>query len=426
MWPEKISKFIGVSVVATVALVHAPSPAVAARWIQVENQHFSALSNASKKKTMAVMQELEKFRVTVQAVTVGRIPEDAPRIPVVLIGSRTEFFRRYSPARGVVGYAVPIKGRSLLVMPAFDAGSMTMMTVRHEYVHALLRFQNMEYPKWLEEGIAELLATTIIHDDKFEYGVSSSRRDFAFNDNISLDLIISNQNDPHARDEYAVYWLLAHFILIGNDRFYVPKLESYLAKLKAGEESSAAFASAFGMSANELWDAKIREYRREMPYFTLRYDAGLMDTDFTVTDAPEDAVASTLSFLSAHVGRPKGQKVSRNAKRDIEGVWQPHRYEQDCADSLVDIRFSDNGDRLTLTQTGSGATGGEFTTVRAFDVKRMVRRIISVTERSPLDGNQAAETQSWNLRFLTDDRFCLRQPDWPDVWCRPSYVRCSD
>ncbi len=419
---------IAVSVVTTAGVIFASPPALAARWIQVENQYFTALSNASKKNTVAVLRDLEKFRVTVQTVTIGRIPANAPKVPIVLFGSKAEFFRQYVTGPGVIGYAVPIRDRALMVLPVFSTGSRTTRIIRHEYVHALLRFQNRQYPKWLEEGIAELLATSIIDDDTFEYGVPPEEKGLTFDEDVSLELILQNGDDPHARGEYTVYWLLAHFMLIGNERFYVPKLEEYLADLRAGEDSARAFERAFGMSADELWQTEILDYTQDMPYFSLPYDRELMDTEFTITDAPEESLSRTLEFLAAHVGRPKTEELPLRPADRLEGTWQVHQYEQDCRDSLIDIRFSDDRAKLSFTAVGRSEDESEpaESTVGEFDVDRINRRKIVFTQNVRSEDGQAADESFSELRFLGDRRFCLRRSDGDEERCRPSFVRCSD
>ena len=127
-------------------------------WHQYESTNFIANSSASEKKTLAMLENLEMFRAAVLQVANLRVPEFAPKTEVLIFRTKKEF-AALEPGKNVAGYALYHDGRFLIVMRASGRKAWATQLIRHEYSHILLGYKEFPYPRWYNEGFAELMST---------------------------------------------------------------------------------------------------------------------------------------------------------------------------------------------------------------------------------------------------------------------------
>jgi hypothetical protein len=270
-----------------------PVPAAQDPWFKYENSHFVAYSDAAESKVMALMDNLERFRGAVLQISHIKIPPSAPKTLVVITRDRSTF-SRLTPNRNTAGFAISDGTKTLIVLPAFGSTSWTHSVIRHEYGHALLRFMEFSYPTWYEEGFAEMVSATEFKNSgqEFTLGHAPERAMHPGNLSYNWDTLVSDDFKPHtiesrqqASSAYFQAWLLTHYTTLGDNGKNAQKLQLYFTFLKNGQTSESAFQHAFGKSASELWKSELKSYTKRIPNYVMRFNPGMLDTNFTRTAA---------------------------------------------------------------------------------------------------------------------------------------------
>ena len=276
-------------------------------WYRYESTYFIANSNASHKKTLAILTNLEMFRAAVSQVANLRVPDSAAKTEVLILRTKKEFD---ALGRGwnVGGFTAQHEGRFLIVMPAAFYKTRAMRLIRHEYSHVLLGHKDFPFPKWYDEGFAELVSTLRFREKNtaFIFGEPPPGIAFADGDAFDWNTLISEGWENHTMPPRLVHtaymqsWLLTHYVTLGNDFNNTPKLRQYFGLIKAGQSSLPAFEQAFGMDGNEIWRWKLKSYNQRL--FALVYDFRSHDlqTGFQRIDSDTEAVASLLDQLTDH------------------------------------------------------------------------------------------------------------------------------
>ena len=271
------------------------TPSLAAdTWYKYENQYFEVLSNAKEKKARKLINELEHFRASVVQVSNIRIPETALKTQVLIL-KNTKQYKKVAP-KNSAGYAMndPGNSQTMIVMPASGLVGSAKDVIRHEYTHAVLNYSSFEYPRWYSEGFCELMSTTTLSKDlsTFRLGEALPRAKTNRWPLYDWDELVSDDFKPHkikdpdeGSSAYSQAWILTHYFTLADMGANMPKLQTYFDLIKAGEDSNKAFITAFGSSASELWKSDLKKYWKRTPYYDLKFDPNLLDTDFEMTPA---------------------------------------------------------------------------------------------------------------------------------------------
>ncbi len=273
----------------------------AANWYRIENSHFDVLSDAKPRKVLKILDELERFRVATEQFVNIDIPEDAPRTRVTILRSRRAFYELVG-SQFVAGVMFDTPDGPMFVMssskPKYRYAWDPLEVMRHEYVHIISSYDDVRYPRWYNEGFAELLATAEIHDDYMLVGTydkanALSLYSWTVDDEMFED---GYRYEPH----YGWYWLFTHYLAFGSDR--QDELVEYLNLYAAGTPPLEAFYSAFGLSPSEMWKQEVHQYR-EIPVYRVPIDLSKANLDFVVSDADPDQVNKRMRFLEARFSR---------------------------------------------------------------------------------------------------------------------------
>lgn len=408
--------------------------AEAARWRQYDNGAFMALSDAGRRWTLALLEELEYFRAAVLQFASIQIPPDAPAVRVVIMASTREF-GDIARSRNTAGFMITTQDYPLIVMPVRQGSkAWREVVIRHEYAHVLLGYRDFQYPPWYEEGVAEMMSTTQFVDDRRAFTVGGPSPRLAGHFRISAagrpklrlsfdwDVLVSDAFEPHTVDDledassaYAQAWLLAHYATLGDELRNAYHLQEYFDRLRAGEASFEAFETAFGAPPSVLYDeGPLRDYSNRMPVYTMTLDADRLQLDFRVSDADAATVARFRAFLGARASVRDGAPPPADLLAALNGRWTALTPERDC-----DAAFGIEVDRSRLRLHASIAdTPAELAWtplpdegLRAFD---------------PAGGWADADgiPLSVELRYRGPDLLCVRRTDWGTDPCAGILWRC--
>lgn len=273
-------------------------------WHRYESTYLIANSNASHRKTLAILKELELFRAAAVQVLNLQVPESAEKTEVLILKTFKEF-RKLRPAN-VGGFAMRHNGRFLIVMPASGDLDWAKELVRHEYSHVLLGYSNLRYPQWYNEGFAELVSTVNFRNKNtaFTLGEPPAGIKYASGNNFNWNTLISEGFDhsmhrSKVSSAYAQSWLLTHYVTLGEDFSNTPKLHEYLRLINAGQPSLPAFEQAFGMNGKVLWTRKLKSYSKRLFYLVYDFSPSALHTDFESSGSDAAKVESLLDHLKA-------------------------------------------------------------------------------------------------------------------------------
>lgn len=302
----------GVIVIAMIAFT---APAQAREvwegtWLEARSPNFVVTSALRKASTVKLVQELEDFRTLVGAVTnAGTLQERVP--------TRVYVFKGPAPEVGltgnIAGYLRPGM-RSNYAAVRIINGLPLSHSLQHEYTHFLMRNQGHQaYPKWYDEGLAEVLGTVDLRNGRFTLGNASPGR--------MLTLSVPGAWMPYSRvvDDsqltklsaidngrfYAQSWALAHYLIYGKPKLdFSTALKGYLADRERGTPPVEAFEKAFHEDTATLGKT-IRGYLDHA-----RYSRGELNDPFdpgriSVRELTSDSVAAQLAGLSMATGRGK-------------------------------------------------------------------------------------------------------------------------
>lgn len=275
-------------------------------WYQYESTYFVANSDASKRRTLSILKELELFRAAASQAANLRVPESAPKTELLIIGNDAAF-RKLAMGSNVGGFVTRYDDRFLIVIPASGDADWDYSVVRHEYSHVLLGYSNYRFPQWYNEGFAELMSTIDFRARNTTFSFGEAPRRVKMTSFSGWNTLISEGFDRshHAKVSaaYLKSWVLTHYLMLGDDFANTPKLYEYLQRYNAGEPSLSAFEKAFGMDGNELAHRKLKIYVKRMPYVVYNFRPDTMDTDFQRSSSDIEAVESLLDALRARASK---------------------------------------------------------------------------------------------------------------------------
>jgi hypothetical protein len=421
-------KLLG-TLTALLSSLHAQSIAAADQtWHQYENRHFVAYSDAPDKKSRALLMELERFRGAVLQVGNFLIPESAPKTKVLVLADAMEF-SELAPSKYTAGFALRLNERTVIVIPISEEFVRAETVIRHEFVHALLRFKGFKYPTWYEEGFAELLSAMEFtkRGKSFTVGKATERAQYNGPLLYDWDKLVSDHFNPHsitgarhASSAYTQAWLLVHYTTLGDGFKNAQKLQQYFDLTKEGQSSIVAFKTAFGSSAGDLWRTELGAYAKGFSYYEVAFAADTLDEEFQHKLAEKAEVQFLIDYLRAYSIAFRNVEPPTDPLVKLPGTWDVLQIDKHC----------DDPGQIMLDKENSTLTFGHFSKNKqdewepetfTYELESSGHFFLLREENSMvLDGGY-----SWRLEMRGEGLFCFRRADWPDSRCGVIMTRCS-
>jgi len=285
------------------------------RWHMGTSPHFEVLSGASEKETRRLLIELERFRANVLGVfPLGEAQE--PKVRVYLFPSRRAF-RPYMPThegkpKEVAGYFIGGPDEVIVALqPEKEASEHEdpVELIYHEYFHLLTHTRGLEFPLWLEEGLAEVFSTLRVDGKHAEIGAPKELYAFVLSETSMLpteQLLGVDRSSPLYNEElrgslfYAQAWAFTHYLLCGTDKGNLENLAAYIERLRTpGVHAQRAFREIFGDDMRKF-DFALRQYLDGGRYRLRRLPARPFDESTVAvrpaTDFERDVALANLEF----------------------------------------------------------------------------------------------------------------------------------
>ncbi len=232
------------------------------KWFQVQAEEFLVCSNAGRRKTVEIAEQLLRFRAALALTSRLAIRSPLP-ITVYAFRDRSSFapYRDLTAGRdagNVSGIFVRAADGPLIV---FDAGGRWAgeHTVYHELVHSFLANSGKRVPLWYAEGLAEFYAGFADERNQIRVGLPLAWTQFERKQPwIPLREVLTAGPTSRIYTEpslsvafYAESWMTVHY-LVADAQGRAGQLASYLDQVTAGRSPAEAFASAFGTTPEEF------------------------------------------------------------------------------------------------------------------------------------------------------------------------------
>ena len=281
------------------------SRADAADWQRYESPYFVVNSDASERKTLAILRELELFRAAVLQVAGLRVPDSAPRTEVLIFGKKKDF-EKLGMGRNVAGFVRHADDRFLMVMSASGLSRWGEELIRHEFSHVLLGYRGFPYPMWYREGFAELMSTMEIREKNLEFalGQPPESAKWTVGDSFDWNTLIAegwDNRSHHGKTVSSAYlqsWLLVHYMMLGENFANLPSLYEYFNLVGSGTPSLPAFEQAFGMNGQALWARELKQYSKRLFYLVYDFRPEELHLDFQPAEADAAAIEALIAELS--------------------------------------------------------------------------------------------------------------------------------
>ncbi len=228
------------------------------KWIEVQSENFTMLTDLSPEKARRQILDLELFRSVVLKVT--GVSDKSRVVPMKLyVFKHLRDFKLMAPGGSAYGYFLPSLRQNQMVFPARVNRFGKNVIMYHEFVHALLHDGENLYPRWYDEGLADMLSTMRISGDKVIISGNNPARSRRLRaDDIYVPIAeILNNDDAWGVHRiltsymYSMAWATMNFLYTGHlygYPEYASKLPAYVDALSLGIDRDTAFRQAFGIS----------------------------------------------------------------------------------------------------------------------------------------------------------------------------------
>jgi hypothetical protein len=335
---------VGCSAVAIAAEVHERA------WQAHKSANFRLVTDLQTKDAVAYAGDLEMFRDVVLRVTGRRqlLAQDAP--VEVMVFSRQKDFTALFGTRIYGFFESNLQGTRMVSGPG-GVGVGKRQVLFHEYVHHLVNSSaTVRYPRWYNEGMAEMLST--IHEKNGRIFVGSLP-ERAQNEPFVRMPITTLLNDEYEglspllmNDFYASSWALVHYLnyghLAGNPK-RDQQMIAYLTAMLRGSSSEEAFASAFDITPLQLQSELQRYLERnrlpvlDYPRDNFEWDAQATSTALSPAQAAYEIANAVVSreparareLFGSALQSPSADQALRG--RALAGIAVAYRYESNYA-----------------------------------------------------------------------------------------------
>jgi hypothetical protein len=240
-----------------------------AKWIEVETTNFKIKSTLSEKRAIELGEGLEQLRYIVLKMSNAKKVASPVPTEIFALKKQTDL-REFGVAdRDVRGFFQPGIRRNLIVMTAGMGHDEHV--IQHEYLHFLIRNHDPQhYPKWYDEGFAELMASTREIRGNVHFGDVPSLRAAEFSSSAWLPILkvitadrYDEWSELNRSKFYAEAWLLVHYLQLGRpERNFKEDLVRYLEALESGVPPLDAFERGFELDLTRL-DRELINYGRK-------------------------------------------------------------------------------------------------------------------------------------------------------------------
>jgi hypothetical protein len=234
------------------------APLVQQRWFEARTAHFNIYSCGPTQEVARVGGRLEQFR---DAYSLLAGAEAVASPPIVVIAFPThELLEPFLPLyqgkpANLAAFFHRSSDENLIALSLTGQGAESLNSVYHEYTHLLLRHNDLFWPLWLNEGMAEIYSTFETvggHSVRIGKPQELYVRLLEKQPLMPLRELFAVTHDSPGYNErdrqgmfYAESWLLTHYLMLGDNALLKSRFGQLTALLRQGQLPEQAFTNAF-------------------------------------------------------------------------------------------------------------------------------------------------------------------------------------
>lgn len=281
------------------------------QWTEYKSENFTFYSDLDKDDVEKALMDFEVFRASLFDVL--NLDTSRNYEPVDIYAFRRQKdFGLIKPKGNVAGYfQITVRGPVMVIGPG-NLRKLDLSTLFHEYIHYLVRVNSsFNYPRWFNEGTAELYSSLDYDDDHVIIGKVAGLAPSQTTRLMDIKRLLTKTNiQPKGHGIYQYYssaWLFVHFLQFsGANGFddYNESLIKFLNLYNEGVEPLKAFEQAFPIGLEEM-QKQLKQYSRKRQFSAMQIAKPEVDTSFDAKPVERGQLHANLSHLAFSVGRQK-------------------------------------------------------------------------------------------------------------------------
>ena len=239
------------------------------KWLEVGYKNFTVYSMLSKSDTKELLRRIEVFRAVNMYLTGIDITESPVRTKIFAIEgiSAPPQFGVKSSSSGL--FQADLRNYWMILNERH--GQAEIDIALHQYMHFVLsNSTQLDYPLWIQEGIAGYISATRVREDDIVVGgipatVARTLYDEYARNWVPVYTVISRDTETAWADTrnnlfFAEAWAIVHYLRnVPDDAAkFNEHVINYTQRVSAGEEPIATFEEIFGVSTahlnGDLWE----------------------------------------------------------------------------------------------------------------------------------------------------------------------------
>jgi len=353
------------AVFTLLATVSAPAAAqldlLQQRWLTLETEHFTFVSQLSARQTARFADELETWRQITAYVIQGYSPFPKAPIPnYIYLIDDVESFQYFSLGQERAFFNPSARSNFMAVLASDDAAK---ADAYHHYVHFLLRnFSDLRLPRWYEEGLAGYLGRMQIERGQAQFARFSQRENESIvplSESFSMDRLLYRDDALASPRVIQIANLksstLLHYLKHGHEEegFLDRRgnLERYLQFLLEGRNARYAFDRAFDVTTAQL-DTELHNYllNGSRPRGVIEYGQLSENPQYQSRRIEDSVLAILLGELALNSGQLKTAQVffeaamelDVTAARSLSGLADALRFQElEISDQIIAAYFEE-------------------------------------------------------------------------------------
>jgi len=242
-------------------------------WFETRTAHFYIYSCGNPQGVNKLSVRLEQF-CEAYSLLAGKQAVDSPAV-VVMVFPDHESMKPFLPLHqgnpgNLSGFFVHGSDENLIVLalPGDNEAAPNMEVIFHEYAHLLFRRNDLIWPLWLKEGMAEIYSTFEMtrYEVQIARPIDHHLQLLAHEPLMPLHELFAVTHDSPQYNEssrqgmfYAESWLLAHYLMAGDNPAYKARFGQFTTLLLAGQPPEKAFTNAL-KTPLPVMEAELRRY----------------------------------------------------------------------------------------------------------------------------------------------------------------------
>jgi Tfp pilus assembly protein PilF len=289
-------------------------------WVEVRSPNFTVISNAGEKEARKVADQFEQFR-EVFHTTFPKLRVDLGK-PLIIFAVKSEdslktLIPAYWEQKGRMhpqGIYVPGEERHFVALQTDVQTENPYQIVYHEYTHAIMNLNFRGLPVWLNEGLAEFYANSVIRDKDLEVGKASPYHLQTLQQEPLIPigaLLTAKENSPfyneanHASMFYAESWAIVHYLMLDPEARKRQLLKTFMADCDADGNSVDAAQKTFGDL--KQFGAAMQSYARQHSFYVMKISTAIHGDpkSYASRPLPEAELEAQRALFYTHTERPK-------------------------------------------------------------------------------------------------------------------------